>query len=97
MPGFSTKAEADKASGRGVGMDVVARVISDLGGTMILESEKSQGTTFRIRLPLTLAIANALIVSVDGERFAVPQSNVREVLSVESYSVTRFENNEIIE
>jgi two-component system chemotaxis sensor kinase CheA len=97
MPGFSTKAEADKASGRGVGMDVVGRVISDLGGTMVVESEKSQGTTFRIRLPLTLAIANALIVSVDGERFAVPQSNVREVLSVESESVTRFENNEIIE
>jgi two-component system chemotaxis sensor kinase CheA len=97
MPGFSTKAEADKASGRGVGMDVVGKVIDELGGTIDLETETSIGTTFTIRLPLTLAIANALIVTVDGERFAVPQSNVREVLSIGAESVTRFENNEIIE
>jgi len=96
-PGFSTKAEADKASGRGVGMDVVWRATDDLGGTILMETEAGQGTSFKIQLPLTLAIANALIVSVDGERFAVPQSNVREVISVESESVTRFENNEIIE
>jgi two-component system chemotaxis sensor kinase CheA len=97
MPGFSTKVEADKASGRGVGMDVVGKVIDELGGTIVLETEASKGTSFTIRLPLTLAIANALIVSVDGERFAVPQSNVREVISIGAESVTRFENNEIIE
>src|SRR5678816_2468018 len=96
-PGFSTKAEADKASGRGVGMDVVWRATDDLGGRIIMETDAGQGTSFKIQLPLTLAIANALIVSVDGERFAVPQSNVREVIAVESESVTRFENNEIIE
>ena len=96
-PGFSTKAEADKASGRGVGMDVVRRATDDLGGTILMETEVRHGTTFKIRLPLTLAIANALIVSVDGERFAVPQSNVREVIAVDPESVTRFENNEIIE
>jgi two-component system chemotaxis sensor kinase CheA len=96
-PGFSTKAEADRASGRGVGMDVVIRVIDDLGGTIALDTKTSEGTSFTIRLPLTLAIANALIVSVDGERFAVPQSNVREVLRVETESVTSFENNEVID
>jgi len=96
-PGFSTKAEADRASGRGVGMDIVWRATDDLGGTILMETEALKGTSFRIQLPLTLAIANALIVSVDGERFAVPQTNVREVLAVETGSVTRFENNEIIE
>jgi two-component system chemotaxis sensor kinase CheA len=96
-PGFSTKAEADKTSGRGVGMDIVRRATDDLGGTIVMETEALKGTSFRIQLPLTLAIASALIVSVDGERFAVPQSNVREVLAVETGSVTRFENNEIIE
>ena len=78
-------------------MDVVWRATDDLGGTIRMETEALRGTSFRIQLPLTLAIANALIVSVDGERFAVPQSNVREVISVETESVTRFENNEIIE
>ena len=96
-PGFSTRAEADKASGRGVGMDVVRRATDELGGTIIMETEPLKGTSFKIQLPLTLAIANALIVSVDGERFAVPQANVREVLTVETGSVTKFENNEIIE
>jgi two-component system chemotaxis sensor kinase CheA len=96
-PGFSTRASADRASGRGVGMDVVKRVTDELGGVIMLETDSGEGTSFTIRLPLTLAIANALIVSVDGERYAVPQTNVREVLAVESDSVTRFENNEIIQ
>ena len=96
-PGFSTRDSADRASGRGVGMDVVKRVTDELGGVIMLETDSGEGTSFTIRLPLTLAIANALIVSVDGERYAVPQTNVREVLAVEAGSVTRFENNEIIE
>ena len=96
-PGFSTKEEADKTSGRGVGMDVVRRAADELGGTITLETERSKGTKFTIRLPLTLAIADALIVTVDRERFAVPQSSVREVIEVEQAAVTRFENNEMIE
>ena len=96
-PGFSTRASADRASGRGVGMYVVKRVTDELGGVIMLETDSGEGTSFTIRLPLTLAIANALIVSVDGQRYAVPQTNVREVLAVESDSVTRFENNEIIQ
>lgn len=95
-PGFSTRDEADRESGRGVGMDVVKTVIEELGGSISLATKVGQGTTFTIELPLTLAIAEALIVSVNGQRFAVPQSAVREVMEVESASTKVLENNEII-
>ena len=95
-PGFSTRDEADRESGRGVGMDVVKRAIEDLGGHVSLMTKAGEGTTFTIELPLTLAIAEALIVSVNGQRFAVPQSSVREVLEVESAETKVLENNEII-
>ena len=95
-PGLSTRDEADRASGRGVGMDVVRNAVEDLSGHISLTTSMGQGTTFTIELPLTLAIAEALIVSVDGQRFAVPQSAVREVLEVESASTNVLENNEII-
>ncbi len=95
-PGFSTRDEADRGSGRGVGMDVVRNTVEELGGTISLVTEKGRGTRFTIELPLTLAIAEALIVSVDGQRFAVPQSAVREVIEVESSTVKLLENNEII-
>lgn len=95
-PGLSTREEADRESGRGVGMDVVKRAIEELGGHISLATKARAGTTFTIELPLTLAIAEALIVSVNGQRFAVPQSAVREVLEVESASTKVLENNEII-
>jgi len=95
-PGFSTRDEADRESGRGVGMDVVKKATEDLGGRVSLATKLREGTTFTIELPLTLAIAEALIVSVNDQRFAVPQSAVREVLEVESASTKVLENNEII-
>jgi two-component system chemotaxis sensor kinase CheA len=95
-PGFSTRDEADRESGRGVGMDVVKKATEDLGGRVSLATKLGEGTKFTIELPLTLAIAEALIVSVNGQRFAVPQSGVREVLEVESTSTRVLENNEII-
>src|SRR5262249_45351950 len=95
-PGFSTRDEADRESGRGVGMDVVKKATEELGGRISLATKVAEGTTFTIELPLTLAIAEALIVSVNGQRFAVPQSAVREVLEVESSSTKVLENNEII-
>ena len=95
-PGFSTRDEADRESGRGVGMDVVKKATEELGGRMSLATKVREGTTFTIELPLTLAIAEALIVSVNEQRFAVPQSAVREVLEVESASTRVLENNEII-
>jgi two-component system chemotaxis sensor kinase CheA len=95
-PGFSTRDEADRESGRGVGMDVVKKATEELGGRISLATKVGEGTTFTIELPLTLAIAEALIVSVNGQRFAVPQSAVREVFEVESESTNVLENNEII-
>jgi two-component system chemotaxis sensor kinase CheA len=95
-PGLSTRTEADRESGRGVGMDVVKKATEELGGRISLATRIGEGTTFTIELPLTLAIAEALIVSVNGQRFAVPQSGVREVLEVESASTKVLENNEII-
>jgi two-component system chemotaxis sensor kinase CheA len=95
-PGFSTRDEADRASGRGVGMDVVGRTIEELGGTLALSTSENRGTHFTIELPLTLAIADALIAVAGGRRFALPQTVVREVIEVEASAVRVLENNEII-
>jgi two-component system, chemotaxis family, sensor kinase CheA len=95
-PGFSTRNEADRASGRGVGMAVVRTVVEELGGSLGLESQLGQGTRFTIQLPLTLAIADALIVAVGGQKFAVPQVAVREVLQVETSALRLLENNELL-
>jgi two-component system, chemotaxis family, sensor kinase CheA len=95
-PGFSTRDEADRASGRGVGMDVVCSTVETLGGTLRLATEKNRGTRFTVELPLTLAIADALIASVGGQRFAFPQTVVREVIEVETAAVRVLENNEIV-
>jgi two-component system, chemotaxis family, sensor kinase CheA len=95
-PGFSTREEADRESGRGVGMDVVKKAVEELGGRISMATKLGEGTSFTIELPLTLAIAEALIVSVNGQRFAVPQSAVMEVMEVESAATKILENNEII-
>jgi two-component system chemotaxis sensor kinase CheA len=95
-PGFSTRDEADRASGRGVGMNVVKNTIQGLGGSFELDTEVGRGTRFTIHLPLTLAIADALIVSIGNHRFAVPQSSVREVIEVQLSEVRALENNELI-
>jgi two-component system chemotaxis sensor kinase CheA len=96
-PGFSTRKAIDKTSGRGVGMDVVKRTVEELGGSITLQTAAREGTKFRILLPLTLAIADALIVGVDEQRFAVHQANVSEVIEIEPGAVRKFQNNEIIE
>ncbi len=88
-PGFSTSREVTAVSGRGVGMDVVHQVLADLKGTLEVESSFGEGTTFRIRLPLTMAIVDALLVSVGNESYAIAVSSVREILEVESGSIHR--------
>ena len=80
MPGFSTASEVTEVSGRGVGMDVVATAIKQLGGVIELESTVGKGTTLRLRLPLTLAIIPCLIVIVDNYRYAIPQINLEELV-----------------
>ncbi|MCT7988221.1 chemotaxis protein CheA [Laspinema olomoucense] len=95
-PGFSTRDVADLASGRGVGMAIVKNTIQELGGTLTLESTSGQGTRFIIELPLTLAIADAFLVSVCRETYAIPQSSVREAIALSSSAVTVFEQTEMI-
>ena len=82
MPGFSTAAAVTNLSGRGVGMDVVRTNIEQIGGSIDLTSEVGKGTTFAIKIPLTLAIVSALIVKSGEARFAVPQLSVRELVRV---------------
>jgi len=82
LPGLSTNTEVSDVSGRGVGMDVVKTNLDRLGGKVEIISVPGKGTTFRIKLPLTLAIIPSLIVSVEGERFAIPQINVEEMRHV---------------
>jgi two-component system chemotaxis sensor kinase CheA len=77
-------------------MDVVCSTVEELGGTLTLATEKNRGTRFRVELPLTLAIADAIIANVAGERFAFPQASVREIIEVEAAAVKVLENNEII-
>ena len=79
-PGFSTAATITAVSGRGVGMDVVKTNVERIGGTIELESTPGKGSTFTIKIPLTLAIVSALIVEAGGERFAIPQLSVIELV-----------------
>jgi two-component system chemotaxis sensor kinase CheA len=79
-PGFSTAAEVTDVSGRGVGMDVVRKQIQKLRGRVDIESARGRGTSFFLRLPLTLAMIDGLVVGVGAERYVVPIFSVREVL-----------------
>ncbi|HUK60718.1 MAG TPA: hybrid sensor histidine kinase/response regulator [Stellaceae bacterium] len=81
-PGFSTAERVTSISGRGVGLDVVRANLERLGGTIDIDSAPGHGTTFKIVLPLTLAIVSALIVESGGERFALPQMAVLELVQV---------------
>src|SRR4051794_13997389 len=85
-PGFSTAKAVTSVSGRGVGMDVVKSNIELIGGTVEIRSDQGRGTTFTIKIPLTLAIVAALIVSVAEQRFAIPQISVLELVRVKPQS-----------
>lgn len=89
VPGFSTAATVTSVSGRGVGMDVVKTNVEKIGGTVDLQSEPGQGTTFRVKIPLTLAIIPALIVTSRGDRFAIPQVSLLELVRLEGEEVCR--------
>ncbi len=84
--GFSTAAAVTAVSGRGVGMDVVRTNIEKIGGTIELNSVEGKGTRFTIKIPLTLAIVSALIVECGGERFAIPQLSVVELVRASANS-----------
>jgi two-component system chemotaxis sensor kinase CheA len=79
-PGFSTAQEVTNVSGRGVGMDAVKARIADLNGTIDVDSAPQEGTTFTIRLPLTLAIINSLLIRIRDVIFSMPIEDVREIV-----------------
>jgi two-component system, chemotaxis family, sensor kinase CheA len=89
--GFSTAEKVTSVSGRGVGMDVVRTNIEKIGGTIELISEAGKGSTFTIKIPLTLAIVSALIVECAKERFAIPQISVLELVRASAHSENAIE------
>jgi two-component system chemotaxis sensor kinase CheA len=89
--GFSTAEKITSVSGRGVGMDVVRTNIEKIGGSIELRSQEGKGSTFVIKIPLTLAIVSALIVEAHGERFAIPQLSVRELVMASASGENRIE------
>jgi two-component system chemotaxis sensor kinase CheA len=90
-PGFSTASVVTSVSGRGVGMDVVKTNIDQIGGTVDVKSVYGEGSCFTIKIPLTLAIVSALIVEAGGDRFAIPQLSVVELVRAQSNSDHRIE------
>jgi two-component system chemotaxis sensor kinase CheA len=90
-PGFSTAAAVTSISGRGVGMDVVRNNIDQIGGTIDVRSVAGEGVSFIIKIPLTLAIVSALIVEAGGERFAIPQLSVSELVRLRGDGENRIE------
>jgi two-component system chemotaxis sensor kinase CheA len=84
LPGFSTAAAVTNVSGRGVGMDVVKTNIESIGGTIEVESETGRGTVCRLRIPLTLAIVPALTIECAGDRYAIPQISLQELVSLDA-------------
>jgi two-component system chemotaxis sensor kinase CheA len=95
-PGFSTREDADRAAGRGIGMTVVWDTVKELGGTLALETDEGRGTQFILRLPLTLAIAETLIVSAAGQTCAMPQTFVTEILHSNEEQVQLVNGIEVI-
>ncbi|MFT5207171.1 MAG: two-component system chemotaxis sensor kinase CheA [Candidatus Omnitrophota bacterium] len=95
-PGFSTAEQVTGLSGRGVGMDVVKRMINSLKGSIDIESEQGQGTKFLIRIPLTLAIIRGLLVVVDEQVYTFPLEVVSEIIDVKIDAIHSVDGNETI-
>jgi two-component system chemotaxis sensor kinase CheA len=83
LPGFSTAEKVSNVSGRGVGMDVVKTNVERIGGTVDVQSNIGRGTTVRVKIPLTLAIIPALVVTCGGDRYAIPQVSLLELVRIE--------------
>jgi len=84
LPGFSTAEKVTNVSGRGVGMDVVKTNVEKIGGVVDVQSSPGRGTTVRVKIPLTLAIIPALVVTCGGERYAIPQVSLLELVRLEA-------------
>jgi len=97
LPGFSTARTVSELSGRGVGLDVVKNNIGNLSGIIDVWSERGQGTSFHLTLPVTLAIIRALVVGVSGRTYAVPLNSVLEILSVKPSEIRTVERREVLD
>lgn len=96
LPGFSTKDEVSEVSGRGVGMDVVKKNISNLSGTIDIDTEEGTGSRIVLTLPITLAIIQALTVAAGSRRYAIPLGGVVEMLNVSASDIKTMEKKEVI-
>jgi len=96
MPGFSTKTEISDVSGRGVGMDVVKTKITDLNGTVEIDSELGKGSVIRIKVPLTLAIMPTLMIIVGDQRFAIPLTSVGEIFDLDLSNTNIVDDQEVV-
>lgn len=96
VPGFSTSEEVSDVSGRGVGLDVVKRKIESINGSIEIETEINKGTKFIIRIPLTLAIIQALLIKLEDEIYAIPLSSITEITSIKNDSIRDIQGQEII-
>jgi two-component system chemotaxis sensor kinase CheA len=96
LPGFSTAKEVTDVSGRGVGMDVVRGAVESLRGTLLIDSVVDQGTTFTLKLPLTLVVVAVLLVAVGDERYALPVSAVEQILEVGGHEIQHAQGQEVI-
>ncbi len=95
-PGFSTAGAVTNLSGRGVGMDVVKRSIENLRGSIDLQSKKGQGTTITLKLPLTLAIIDGLLVEIDSDKFVLPLSSIEECVELTSEDLANTHGRNIL-
>lgn len=96
LPGFSTADSVTDISGRGVGMDAVKTKIESLGGMVDVETKIDIGSRFKIRLPLTLAIIQALLVAVGGEKYAIPLGSIDSTISIQPSEIKTVQNQEVI-
>lgn len=96
-PGFSTKTEVSQVSGRGVGLDVVKRAVEELGGSVMVNTTKGHGTTFSLWLPFTLAIIEAMLVTIGGQTYAVPMSTIVETHRFEQGDIRTIRAREVVQ
>ncbi len=96
LPGFSMAKEITDLSGRGVGLDVVKSKIESLSGNVEVQSKFGEGARFIIRLPLTLAIIQALMVNLGDEKYAIPLNNIKIITSIKESQISRVQNQEVV-
>jgi two-component system chemotaxis sensor kinase CheA len=96
LPGFSTAEKISDISGRGVGMDVVRSKIESLSGHVDVETHVNEGSVFKIKLPLTLAIIQAMMVRVQDEMYAIPLGSIDSTISIQPTDIKTVQNREVI-